>query len=70
MEGVQSSISNGRSFRAANVWPRRKLSLMAAYGPSLWEKSLTASELIALIDAYRGATPDTRQIGARSGIIE
>ena len=55
LEGLQSSICNGRSFRAANVWPRRKVSLTAAYGPSLWKKALTASEFIALIDAYRGA---------------
>ena len=54
-EGLQSSIDDGRSFRAANVSPRRKLSLTAVYGPSLWKKSLTAAEFIALIDAYRGA---------------
>jgi hypothetical protein len=58
-DGLQSLISDGRSFRAANLWPRRKLSFTAVYGPSVWARSLTCDELLVLVEAYReGAHPE------------
>jgi hypothetical protein len=57
--GLHSLLSGGHRFRAANVWPSRKLSLVAVYGPSALSRALTGDQLIAFLESYRTAASAT-----------